>query len=50
MATYGQRVILLGGEETFLVLEFLLWIKKPYPTHAGCGIQAHDLPVSQWWC
>ena len=23
--------------------------KKPYPTHASCGIQAHNLPVTQWW-
>ena len=24
--------------------------EKPYPTHAGCGIRIHDLPVTQWWC
>ena len=23
--------------------------KKPYPTHAGCGIQTRDLPVTHWW-
>ena len=22
--------------------------EKPQPTHAGCGIQAHNLPVTQW--
>ena len=24
--------------------------KKTYRTHASCGIQTHDLPVTQWWC
>ena len=23
--------------------------KKPYPTHAGCLILAHNLRVTQWW-
>ena len=23
--------------------------EKPYPTYAGCGIQTHNLPVTQWW-
>ena len=24
--------------------------KKPYPSPAICGIQTHDLTVTQWWC
>ena len=52
----GHQVILLGEELVRNIfgqgetLEFLPWIKKPYPMHASCGIQAHDLPVTQWWC
>ena len=23
--------------------------EKPYPTHAGCEIWVHNLPVTQWW-
>ena len=47
MATWlqiGHEVILLGGEWIRNIfgqekpLEFLHWIKKPYPTHASYGI------------
>ena len=52
----GHKVILLGGESIRNIfvqgklLEFLPWIKISNPTHAGCEIQSHDLPVTQWWC
>ena len=52
----GHKVILLGGESIRNIFvqgklsEFLPWIKISNPTHAGCEIQSHDLPVTQWWC
>ena len=38
--------------ETFLVnktIEISSLDEKPYPTHVGCGIRDHNLPVTQCW-